>query len=114
MPVDDEAGKPARLSTWPWRLFGYGWEFDAQGRAGARRISFETLARLLTALAEEGARNGLRIELIIIAPEYVPLLLETESGRNLESLRGKLTRKPVWIRHDEHVHVDFALVHSHP
>lgn len=109
MPARDEAGRPAQLSTWPWRLFGYGWEFDATGRSGSLHIDFESLATLLLALDAAAAENGLRIELIIVTPEYIPLLLATPSGRKLSSLSSRFMRHAAWVRHDEHVHVDFAL-----
>jgi penicillin-insensitive murein endopeptidase len=109
MPATDAAGRPAQLTTWPWKLFGYGWEFDEAGRSGTLRIDFETLAELLLALDAAGARNGLRIERIIVTPEYIPLIFATPSGPRLEALRGHFMRHAAWVRHDEHVHVDFAL-----
>lgn len=109
MPVQDQTGQPSQLSTWPWRLFGYGWEFDATGRSGTLHIDFESLATLLLALDAAATEHALRIELIIVTPEYIPLLLATPSGRKLSSLSGRFMRHAAWIRHDEHVHVDFAL-----
>lgn len=113
MPARDEAGQPAQLSTWPWQLFGYGWEFDATGRSGNLQIDFESLAALISALDAAAAENGLRIELVIVTPEYIPLLLATPSGRKLSSLSSRFMRHAAWVRHDEHVHVDFALKGDH-
>jgi len=109
MPVREDEGGATTLPTWPWQRFGYGWDFDAQGRASGHRIDFEALAALLLAIDLEAPRHALRIERIIIAPEYVPLLLATPSGKRLGALGDRLTRRPVWVRHDEHVHLDFAL-----
>jgi penicillin-insensitive murein endopeptidase len=108
VPAMDAAGHPQTLSTWPWQLFGYGWEFDAAGESGDLRIDFESLAQLLLALDAAAPPHGLRIELIIVAPEYLPRLLMTPPGHRLEPLRGRFMRHAAWIRHDEHVHVDFA------
>ncbi len=112
MPVKDALGQPAQLATWPWRTFGYGWEFDTQGRLGDLHIDFETLAQLLTAVAKECPHHGLRLRTIIITPEFIPLLLATPTGRQLGALQSVLTRHPVWFRHDEHVHLDFALTRA--
>jgi penicillin-insensitive murein endopeptidase len=65
---------------------------------------------LLIAMQEQGRSRGLQIEKVIIAPEYVPRLLSTRSGKTLGALAETLVRKPVWVRHDEHVHIDFRIV----
>jgi penicillin-insensitive murein DD-endopeptidase len=61
----------------------------------------------LRELETQAAARGLRIGRVIIAPEYVPLLVATGSGGALGALAARLTRKPVWVRHDEHFHVEF-------
>jgi len=75
---------------------------------GELSIDFEALAALLLEIDRQAAKRELRFEKIIITPEYVPLLLQTESGRQLGRLADLLTRKPVWVRHDEHIHIDFG------
>lgn len=112
MPMRDASGARTTLPTWPWQLFGYGWELDARGERAGLRVDFEELAALLLALDRAGADHGIAIERVIITPEYVPLLLATPSGQRLGELAGKLTRKPVWVRHDEHIHVDFVVERS--
>ncbi len=112
MPVVDSAGAPARFGTWPWNKFGYGIEFEAQGRRGDLRIDFEYLAGFLLELQSEAAARGLAIERIIIAPEYVPLLLTTPFGQRLGALADVLSRKPAGVRHDEHFHIDLVTVHA--
>jgi penicillin-insensitive murein endopeptidase len=52
--------------------------------------------------------HGLTIERIIVAPEYVDRVL-IAGGRDLASLSGQFMRRPAWVRHDEHVHVDFKV-----
>ena len=39
--------RAASPESWPWRTFGYGWEFDREGRLDDLRISFTSLATLL-------------------------------------------------------------------
>jgi penicillin-insensitive murein endopeptidase len=110
MPVRDDSGARATLPTWPWDKAGYGWEFDARGVASGYRIDFDELAAFLVELDSRARTHDLSIERVIIAPELVPLLIAGERGARLGSLAARLTRRPVWIRHDEHVHVDFAVV----
>lgn len=108
MPLLSDGRSFPSLSIWPWNKFGYSLEFDEQGRLGDTSIDFEALAALLLELERQAAGRELRIEKIIITPEYVPLLLQTKSGRHLGSLAEVITRKPVWVRHDEHIHIDFG------
>lgn len=109
MPVRDHRDRLTTLPTWPWQGLGYWHEFDAEGRSSGYRIDFAALAELLLILREQAAAHGLGIERVIIAPEYVPHVLATPAGQTLGDLAARLTRKPVWVRHDEHIHIDFAV-----
>lgn len=107
MPVRDAGNQPSSLPTWPWHGFGYRWEFDRAGSAPPYHIDFVELAELLRATEARAAAHGLELERVIIAPEYVPLVLATAPGKRLGAIASRLTRRPVWVRHDEHVHLDF-------
>lgn len=108
VPVSDPAGRPAQLPTWPWNQLGYGWELDERGSvAGRYRLDFESLARLLLAIDREAAARHLRIERLILTPEYLPLLFSTPSGQKLGALRERFLKRQAWVRHDEHFHIDF-------
>ncbi len=109
MPVRDRAGQARDLPTWPWNRFGYGLELDASGSLGELHIDFDDLALWLVELGARAPAFGLRVRKIIVAPEYVPLLLASPSGHKLGALAGALQRGPGWWRHDEHVHVDLAV-----
>ncbi|WP_437731839.1 penicillin-insensitive murein endopeptidase [Sorangium sp. So ce1335] len=109
VPLRDGAGRPEDVATYPWNKLGYGLELDAQGRLGDLTIDFDDLARLLSALDEKARSRGLRVQRILVAPEYVPLLLASPAGRKLGALSGAIVRGQVWWRHDEHVHIDFAI-----
>jgi len=107
MPLLDSRGEHVSMQTWPWDKFGYGHEFDARGNLDELHIDFEALAAFLLELDAQSRAHGLRIWRVIVAPEYVPLVLQTQSGQKLGALGDLLTRKPSWVRHDEHFHVDF-------
>ena len=109
MPVRDAAGRRVIVPTHPWQRFGYSLEFDAQGRGGDLAIDFRSVAELLAGLERDAQRNGLAIERVIVAPEYVERVLAAGGG-SLAALSERFMRQPVWVRHDEHVHVDFRVV----
>lgn len=108
LPVRDADGRAQKLGAWPWNRFGYGIDFDAQGRLGDLHVDFDDLGMLLVELGARAPAFGLRVQQILVAPEYVPLLLATPAGRTMGALAGAVQRRPVGWRHDEHVHVDFA------
>jgi penicillin-insensitive murein endopeptidase len=108
MPVR-KSGKISIMPTHPWQKFGYSNEFDDNGRMGEYSIDFESLASLIVEIDKQAAERLIRIDRIIVAPEYVSKLLSTKAGKNFGRLEKAIMRKPAWIRHDEHVHLDFAL-----
>ena len=108
VPIRDPQGRPLTLSTWPWNRFGYDVEFDRSGRVGQWVIDFDGLAELLGELRVEASKHRLRLGRIILTPEYLPLLINTEHGALLEPLREVFLKTPAWVRHDEHVHVEFV------
>jgi len=110
MPLRDGAGRAREIAAWPWNRFGYGLDFDHEGRLGDLRIDFDDLAALLVELGARAPAFGLRVQRIIVAPELVPLLLASPTGPKMGALGSALQRRPSWWRHDEHAHVDFALV----
>jgi penicillin-insensitive murein endopeptidase len=109
VPLRDAAGLARDVEPWPWNRFGYGLELDAAGKLADLHLDFDDLALLLLELGARAPSFGLRVQQIILAPELVPLLLASPTGKKLGSLSSTLLRRPSWWRHDEHVHVDFAL-----
>jgi penicillin-insensitive murein endopeptidase len=109
VPVRDaSSGQPVGFPSSVMNKFGYGLEFDRLGTLETHRIDFEILARHLAALDVASKRHRLVITRVILAPEYLPLLWATETGRKLRQ-RLPFLETPAWIRHDEHFHVDFAV-----
>ena len=45
---------------------------------------------------------------MIFDPRLQPLLFKTKYGKKLKG-KLKFNTKQAWVRHDEHIHVDFAL-----
>jgi len=109
VPVLDAAGKPAPLPTSVFNKFGYGLEFDASGRLDELRIDFVAIGAHLVQLDRAARRQGIAIRQVIFAPELIAKLKTTPSWSYLEQHIVFMKGKP-WVRHDEHYHVDFAVV----
>ncbi len=107
VPVLNYEGKSVPIPTSPTTRFGYDLEFDAAARLEELRIDFVALAEHLYQLdiAAKGNKSG--IALVIFDPVYFDKLFATPRGSQIRSLPF-MKGKP-WVRHDEHIHVDFAV-----
>lgn len=101
-------GESIALPTNPLNKFGYGLQFNNQGRAGNLEIDFEAIATHLDHLDRAAQRNGIAIKVVIFDNELQKLLFTTQRGAELKRQMRFSTTEP-WIRHDEHYHVDFTL-----
>lgn len=106
-PVVNEAGRSIPVPASLFTLWGYGLDFDRAGRLGYLAVDFEAVAAHLVALREAGARRGVRIAAVVLAPEFAARLAGTPSGRLLGAVPWFAGRP--WVRHDDHYHVDFGL-----
>lgn len=109
VPVLDAADKPASVPIRVRQKYGYALEFDAKGRLAeeALRVDFKAIAAHLLALESAGRKHGVRIERVIVTPDFHRALFAAEP--KLSALRSRFMTKEAWVRHDEHYHVDFAL-----
>ncbi len=109
VPVTDTHGKSVYLPTGMSNKFGYDIEFDGNGQFGEYSIDFKALGEHLYQLHVAAITMDSGIALVILEPAYLPKLLATPRGKylkeNLKFMQGK-----AWVRHDEHYHVDFAVV----
>jgi penicillin-insensitive murein DD-endopeptidase len=109
MPVRDGASRPVPMPTAPWNRFGYSLEFDATGRGEGLVIDFASVAELLVEVDRRARLHGLAIDRIIVAPEYVDQVLSAGPVA-IRELAPRFMRKPAWVRHDEHLHLDFRVL----
>ena len=109
MPVRDGDARRVLMPTAPWNKFGYSLEFDSNGRGEGLTIDFESVAELLVETDRQAQRHGLDVDGIIVAPEYVERILRAKVG-GIRQLSERFMRTSAWVRHDEHVHIDFRLV----
>jgi penicillin-insensitive murein endopeptidase len=109
MPVRDADSRPALMPTAPWNKFGYSLEFDRIGRGEGLAIDFGSVAELLVEVHRQAGLHGLAVERIIVAPEYVDRVLSARAP-GVGQLEPLFLRKPAWVRHDEHLHLEFRVV----
>jgi len=109
VPVLDREHGSVPLPSTPSNRFGYGLEFDAQGRIPGYRIDFEAMAEHLFQLSLASRRHGIAIKRVIFDRELQDKLFNTKThGAELKRSMPFMKGEP-WIRHDEHYHVDFDL-----
>lgn len=107
VPVRDAGGRSVPIPTSPLTRFGYDLEFDAKARLDGLTIDFEALAEHLHQLDRAARANGASIALVIFEPAWLDRLFATPRGAAIRGL--PFLRRPAWVRHDEHFHVDFAV-----
>lgn len=108
VPVKDAQGRSVPLPTEASTRFGYDLEFDHAGQWNGHTIDFEALAEHLYQLDVAAKAAGAGLALVIFDRAYLPRLWATPRGAYLKKHLRFMKSQP-WVRHDEHVHVDFAL-----
>ncbi|GGA78205.1 hypothetical protein GCM10011521_15700 [Arenimonas soli] len=107
VPVVDADGNSRWLPSHVLNKWGYGLEFDTEGRLDELLIDFEAIADHLLALEAAARRHDLRIESVIFDPPLHAKLFGTRNGQRLRD-RVRFSQRSAWVRHDEHYHVVFA------
>ena len=86
--------------------WGYKLEFSETGKVGDYEIDFDAMAAHLLALRAAAKKEKIKIKRVILAPELQKLLFKAKDGKKVKKL-FKFNKKAVWVRHDDHYHVDF-------
>lgn len=109
VPVVDGALRSVPLPSTPLNKFGYGLEFDDQGRIPGMRIDFDAMAEHFYQLSAAAHRHGVAIERVIFDPPLMELLFNSSPrAASLRQMLPFMKTRP-WICHDEHYHVDFGI-----
>ncbi len=108
VPVINSKGQSVQLPTHPFNKYGYGIEFDGEGRIDDYRIDYEALAAHIVALHKTAHAQGMGIWRVIFDPQLAPNLYQTRYGMYIKQ-NIQIPAKASWVRHDEHYHVDFLV-----
>ena len=107
-PVITKDGKSEVLPTNVFNKFGYNIEFDSNGRYEDYKIDYDAMAAHIVALHKAAKLNGHDIWRVIFDPKLQPGLYKTKYDSYIKQ-NITLSKKPSWVRHDEHYHVDFIV-----
>jgi penicillin-insensitive murein endopeptidase len=108
VPVLNDAGDSVHLPTHALNRYGYDIEFDERGRFGDYEIDFEALGAHIVALHEAAVNHAVGIWRVLFDPQLQPYLYETRYGEYIRN-NVEMPTKRSWVRHDEHIHVDFVV-----
>ncbi|HEX5056955.1 MAG TPA: penicillin-insensitive murein endopeptidase [Gammaproteobacteria bacterium] len=111
VPVLNAEGESVHLPTHVFNRFGYDIEFDKAGHYKDYVIDYEAMAAHIVELRKSALKHGADLTRVIFDPDMQAPLFETRDGPYLKA-HLNFSKKPAWVRHDEHYHVDFKLVCS--
>ena len=100
VPLEDGNVLQASLGN----RYGYDVEFSSRGEGSNGQIDFAALAALISNLDHEAKKRSGKVRRIFFAPDLQPLL---KARNNALFSQIKFNRKQSWVRHDDHIHVDF-------
>jgi penicillin-insensitive murein endopeptidase len=109
VPVFNDANRSVPLPSTPSNKFGYGLEFDDQGRIPGFRIDFDAMAEHLYQISIAAHQHGIAIDRVIFDRRLMERLFSSsQRGAELRRTMPFMKERP-WIRHDEHYHIDFRI-----
>lgn len=108
VPVRDATGASVPLPTHAFNRYGYDIEFDRQGRYDRLHIDFDALGELILALNQAAIAEGVAVQRVIFAPDLQARLYGSRHGAQVRQ-RVAIPTQRSWVRHDEHIHVDFRV-----
>ncbi len=101
-------GKPVPLPGAAFNRYGYDIEFNDQGRYENYSIDFEALAEWIYQIHRAAESRSAPIQQVIFEVPLQQHLWKTRRGAFLRQA-VVFSSKAAWVRHDEHIHVDFAV-----
>lgn len=107
-PVVDKEGLSVHLPTHPFNRFGYDIEFDKNNHYDELSIDYLALAAHIVELHKAAQSEGFDLWRVIFDPKLQPGLFKTKYASYLTQ-HINFSKKPSWVRHDEHYHIDFLI-----
>ena len=106
--VERKSGFSVYMPTSVFNKWGYDIEFDRNGFYKDISIDFEALAHLIEQIHKAAIDESIGIEQVIFDPLLISKLHSTSQG-NFIRKNIKIPNKKSWVRHDEHIHIDFHI-----
>ncbi len=106
VPVKNDQGESIYFPTVLSNKYGYAVEFNNDGKYQDYQIDFKAMAVHIIALDKAAKSIGYGIKKVIFDPVLQKHLHKTQAGKALME-NVPFSKKRVWVRHDEHYHVDF-------
>ncbi len=106
VPIVNKSGESVPLPSNPFNKMGYAIEFDGTGNYKSYAIDYESMAFHIASIHKAANAAGIKIWRVIFDPALQPPLFKTSQGEYLRR-HIEFSRKPSWVRHDEHYHIDF-------
>lgn len=103
-----QAGKSVPLPGSVLNRFGYDIEFDNAGRYEDYQLDFEALAELIYQIHLAAKSRGVGVGRVIFEVPLQKHLWTTPRGTYLKR-HVTFSTRPAWVRHDEHIHIDFDI-----
>ena len=107
-PVTGKKQRSVHLPTNPLNKFGYNIEFDQVGNYAGYKIDYVALAAHIVSLHKGSKKLGFDIWGVIFDPKLQAYLFKTQYCEYFEA-NIQFSKKPSWVRHDEHYHVASSL-----
>lgn len=92
------------IATSVTNRFGYDAEFDFTGKGKDGQIDFDVLASLIVTADQQARKRGGKVRRVFFAPDLQPLLFASDPV-GLRSVT--FNKHQSWVRHDDHIHIDF-------
>ncbi|WP_395375085.1 penicillin-insensitive murein endopeptidase [Marinicella sp. W31] len=106
VPINDQDNQSVFFPADVSNKLGYAFEFSPIGSGDGLTINFEAMAKHLMYLDQVSKEMGYGVKKVIFDPTLQQLLFDTQAGAYLKK-NIQFNKNPVWVRHDEHYHVDF-------
>lgn len=106
--IDGDSEQSVPFETNASNRYGYDVDFDSNGLYKKYRIDFEALGALIVEIYKVSVEKKLGLWRVIFAPDLQPLLYKTSHGDFIKK-NISISKKKSWVRHDEHIHIDFEV-----
>ncbi|MDA8792182.1 penicillin-insensitive murein endopeptidase [Bacteriovoracaceae bacterium] len=100
--------KSVHLPTNAFNKLGYAIEFNLEGKYKDYHLDYEALGALIKEIHRQAVAKGYEIWRVIFDPRMSPNLFKTSHGKYLKK-NIRFSKNKSWVRHDEHIHIDFRV-----